>query len=311
VIFKDKILVLVLLLIFCVPDFAFGQPDLIKEKIRQLKEVNKEIALKKGEICNNIILAIPSAGINEGKNIEYAPLISEILKLDALYPEMWLDFVYTKRVAFNSSHISEVRTKLKKILSNDDYRYNELIYFYGLKNLIPTLEQSIDHNLLDTVQYFIDTEQRLPKVYKIQLRNMATLANLGDEMYEDELLELVKNTYSRMEHEYETKHSNILRAILYTDIIPNTLKMLYSKKSTMNSLFLLKNSHVDPGIPYEVPPTIYSKMYYDYFLSRRIHISLLPDSLVEKYKKNYIVNDIGEWEEALSKDEIWRSIVDY
>jgi len=253
-IFQFKIFILLLFSISCIPDFVFGQRNKIKEKISRLKEINKEISIKKGEIYNNIFVEIQSGGTGEGKNEEYAPLIDEIT---------------------------------------------------------PVLEESIDINLLDTVQYFIDSEHRIPKKFKTQLKNMATLANLGNERYEDKLLKLVENTFITLKEKYGLDNGNILRGILYNDLIPYTLSMLYSKKSTINSLYLLKDPFIGRGIPGEVPPTIYSQLYYKYFLLQRVHVSLLPKSLVEKYMENKIVEDVKEWEEALSTDEVWRSIVDY
>lgn len=307
---KKIFAVLILVFINQYANPVFSQPKYIEDKVLKIQKAKAAAKAAKQEIYNSIIetpVRPPAIYTGRVENKEdYALVADELIEIYEYYPGLWFYFLFLRRDYLNPKQIEGARILLRDRLTKDKPHYHELIYYYRLTHTIPALERSLDSNLLDTIQSFVEVEKRIPDEFLKQLRNMTTLANLGNQRYENELLSLVKTVYKKMEDKHGLKEYNKIRSILYKYIIPHTLIGLYSKNSAMETLYLLED-------PFTTPPTDhmnginYSKRYYTDYLLRRIYDIRLPKSFLG----NTHITDVEKWKEVLSNDDLWRPIVNY
>lgn len=311
--FKKNILLFVVFLIFQLPNLLIGQREMNERYLLEIKENNKIIQAARNKITN-LISVVPYIDPND-KDASvfeaYEPIANELLESYNYYPDLWFQFLYMRRALLNTDQISRAKVYLRKRLTEDVPFYHQLIYYYQLTSKIPDLEKNIEPNLLDTVRYFVNIEKRIPKKYREQLANMATLANLGNQSHEDSLLCLIRDTYKEIEDRHGLDSDNQIRFTLYHNILPSTAGILRSRRSTLNLLYLLEDPKIDPPVD-EFSSTVYSKAFFELYIKRRIHDTKLPSSIVESYQNDKILTiKASQWKEVLSDDDLWRPITSY
>ncbi len=291
---------------------ALSQNDYIKENVMKIKEA-KEAAKAARQNMYNIIVGNPvlNSKSQVDKVEQFTPVASELMGIYPYAPDLWFYFLFLRRDELGVDHILEAQSLLKKRLYKEQEHYHKLVYYYNITSEIPRLEGSIDSNLIDTVYHFVSIEKKIPAEFLFQLKNMATLANLGNEKHEDELLNLVATIYKRMKEEYGLKGGNKIRQILYKQILPYTIGVLYSKKSTLNILYLIEDLFFIPESSHTGKYST-AKNTIMHYIYPRIYNDKLPKPFRGiNFLTEEIPTDVEQWRQLLSSDDVWKPIVSY
>ena len=132
---------------------------------------------------------------------------------------------------------------------------------------------------------------------------MATLSNLGDTQMEDSLIIMVNDLY-HYSKEFDTE--NLF--VFYNTIVPNSIGLLQSKRSILETLYMLNEEEVSPFENYDdVGDVGYSLGYFYLCINPKLKdlkIEHLASSDFEKNKeqiKALIVNDDSIWQNHIRR----------
>ena len=167
-----------------------------------------------------------------------------------------------------------------KIRAFDDY-----LYAYSDTTSLQELEKKFYKN-----GYFSDVET-------LKLKNLTTLAVLGHDDIEKQILKLILNLYQHSSALFEKDPSPLVN--LYMVILPNTLGQLESKNSIVKTLVLFENN-----IKFDSGHDLIMYFNYYYFnsvikpkIDPNIWMGISSDRMGQKKNEiiNRILNDKTVW----------------
>lgn len=203
---------------------------------------------------------------------------------------------------FDEEQTKLVRTYLENHLSSEDKYFYELVSLYKLRSFSNELKAKIHtKDLKGTIQ----AELKKGKLYrklKHELKSISTLANIENGDGEEDILNLLKSFHEF----YLNKNDSIGYYYFYSQVLPNTLGVLYSKNAIIKSTYflgatipnVLKNHDDIAALPYP------ADFYYKYIQPR---LNTYKFEVYFLYPEQYDINDFIE---AVKGDNsIWKKHV--
>ena len=199
---------------------------------------------------------------------------------------------------FSKDQKNRVNEYLTKELKVYDPLFYRLISLYKINSHNSFLTKNINTELYNTIlsdlKYGLISKQTIT-----QLSCMSTLANLGDERIELLVIETVNKVYNH--YSLDTKKNNLSALIsFYSDLIPNSLSLLLSKKSVIETMYLLDHAHKEL-LSDCIAVNNYGLVYYSSVIEPKIKDSGLNFSVRRNFEKslpnlkNRIKNDNTIW----------------
>ncbi len=189
---------------------------------------------------------------------------------------------------------------LENSLGSSDIYFHDLISIYKISSYLPFLKQNTSDSLFNELK----KEIKLNKVKNwniFQLRNLATLANLGDEKLEDYLINSILDL-----HDYILKNDIKKMYIFYGEILPNSVGLLYSKHSILKTMHFLDETEAPPTQGYHDVATIsYSLEFFRFCIMNKLNsFDLEYLSLLDFEKNKEKIKTIIKTEDNIYKKHI-------
>ncbi len=177
--------------------------------------------------------------LNSHDSISGSKLFELIMSCDfcenSFKHKFWIDNISY----FNPKQKQQIIGTLNVKISPTDFFYHKLVSDFNLKSQIPFLETHITDNLFIKIKRGIESH-KISKWNIFQLKNFATLINLGYDKYDEDLyIKEINNLYA---YAKEKKELNIF----YLDVLYNSIALLNSKKSIIKTLYMIDESEKSP-----------------------------------------------------------------
>src|SRR5690606_7262963 len=177
---------------------------------------------------------------NEENKVAADELLKQILKLSEtlrIHRNNFLLRVFGQLDSMQKQYVKEI---ISSDLKDTDLLYNELVSLYNLTSHFSHIYSKVDTLALKNIKIQFTTKGYISDYNVMQLKYISTLANLsGDTLYENKLLGLVKELYDYTKSVDDEKKRNGLLVELYNLILPNSIGLIYSRSSVINSLYLI------------------------------------------------------------------------
>ncbi len=205
-------------------------------------------------------------------------------------------FFLKNHKCFDNEQKRKVKGNLNQNLLYTDFDFHELVSLYQLHSKSEIIKlHTPSNNLLKEIKNQMKSAS-LDDLTKKQLRNLATLANLGYNSLEDSLLSLVKELYI----ELSLGKGNSGRR--YHEIFYNSIPLLNSKNSILQTLYMLD---LESSTPYDnqddlaiIPPPL---QYFFSCIQPKLNTKKLENLAWIDFEKNreeikeYILHDNSIW----------------
>lgn len=224
-------------------------------------------------------------------------ILSLCLNPSFLHPYEINFFLQRNFKCFDDGQRTSIRNNLSQFLEFSDPFFHELVSSFQIASKSDYLKEHLfTKNLFEVINIDLN-DGKLDELYKIEMKNMATLANLGYTQMEDSLLLGVNELYKHI------KQSDKKKLILfYQEIIPNSIALLYSKRSVLETLYMIDEEEKSPFESYDdVADLGYSFNYFFTSVQPKLKDWKVEDLAWSGFDKNkdkikeIIINDNSIW----------------
>jgi len=134
-----------------------------------------------------------------------------------------------------------IRKHLRQFLKPNDPFFHELVSLFQLQSKRKYLENDQFTKALFKKLKTDLTDGQIEDSNLVEIKNLASLANLGDLYIEDSLIIMVNDMYSHVK-----KLDNTSLVAFYYDIVPNSIGLLQSKRSVLETFYMLDEEQMSP-----------------------------------------------------------------
>jgi len=165
---------------------------------------------------------------------EKADKILSLCVNSSFLPKQTINIFYLKNFnCFDESQRRIIRNNLTQNIQSGDPLFHEIVSIFHLDAKKLDLKNQLTAKALSSQLKDNLNRGSLEKTHIQELRNMATLANLDNPALEDSLLLIINSLHKQAEQLEDSRLNN------FGQIIINTVPLLQSKKSIIQTLYLL------------------------------------------------------------------------
>ena len=233
-------------------------------------------------------------------------LLNEILILPESFINSRNEFLFKVYFRLDSIQRILVRKEIENDLNPDDSRYNEIVSRYRLKSHRSKISARLDTLYFSKIISDFTSENRVSNYNIQQLLYRTTLNNLSDEnIYEDEILELLQRLYEIAKNEKSLSNSKRKFLVLYKKVLPNSIGKMLSKSSVLKSIYFLDEPKIIIYSGYDVED---SNLAWEYLQSC---VFFKLTNVDQKYWDIRVFNESKSEikKELQSKESIWRDYI--
>ena len=292
-----QILSLCLISIFASLSPMVGQANLLNdlEVISEFNEMSKKVKGTLDAISYNFI------SYTENDKALADSLLHEVLDMEKSLRKDRNEFLHMTFLKFDDDQKQIVANRIAHEIDFSDPLYFDLVSKYQLRNHYSRMLEEFDPEFETALIKDFNDYEKFSDEHKYQMSCLAAISNLEDsKVHENKILNLISALDENMKNENDLRKINRKMAVLYNQIIPNSLGKLTSKSSVINSLYLMDNEMVISG-GHDVSDTNLAWKYVITCIAPKFNY------LDEKYwdESKFIFNKDEIKKEVLSTNTTW------